>query len=100
MEILFNTNGGQTKMRIYKKTETIGCEMEDGADTRETTTEFIIIKPEDEEDFAESIAEDYGSQDYSYSVNYKLVCECSEEEYKEFVKAILEALEHEKEDKQ
>ena len=59
-----------TYFHIIKKTETTGCEFEDGSDTRETKTMFFIVPDHELEAFNENAASDYGYQDYSYQVNY------------------------------
>lgn len=55
---------------LYKKTTTTGCEMEDGSDTREADTRFVLVKESEMDDFSEHMADDYGNQDYSYQVSY------------------------------
>ena len=56
---------------IFRKTETTGCEFEDGSDTRKTTTQLYIIPSETLENFLEMTASDYGDQDYGYRVKYR-----------------------------
>jgi hypothetical protein len=60
-------------MELWKKTETTGCEMEDGSDTRTSNVRFMIIEDDEKENFNEYMANDYGNTDYSYQVNYKLI---------------------------
>lgn len=60
-------------LHIIKRTETTGCEMEDGGDTRETKTMFFIIPDKELENFNERAADDYGYQDYSYQVDYTTI---------------------------
>lgn len=55
---------------LYKKVVTNGCVFEDGSDTRKTETQFILVSEDQEDEFGEEIADDCGSQDYSYQVHY------------------------------
>jgi hypothetical protein len=58
---------------LIKKTETIGCVFEDGADTRKTTICFLLIPTDKKDEFGEYIASECGSQDYSYQVDFKTI---------------------------
>lgn len=68
---------------IWKITKTTGCVFEDGSDTRKTDIEFVLINSDNEESFHESMAEEYGSQDYSYQVSCAKVCSLWDEELEE-----------------
>jgi len=59
---------------LIRKVWTEGCEFEDGADTRCTYQKFFLVPESEYDDFNESIASDYGDQDYSYQVSYKELC--------------------------
>jgi hypothetical protein len=68
------TNGENTMIyELIKKTETIGCVFEDGADTRKTTICFLLIPTDKKDEFGEYIASECGSQDYSYQVDFKTI---------------------------
>jgi len=60
---------------IYKISTTTGCVFEDGSDTREDSSEFVLVSQSDEEDFNETMASAYGDQDYSFQVDFTLVCD-------------------------
>jgi len=56
---------------VMKKTETVGCVLEDGADTRTSSTTFFVVPDTELDEFNDMAADDYGYQDYSYQVSYK-----------------------------
>lgn len=85
---------------IWKKTETHtnGCP-EDESESSTTKTHFYIIKESELEDFKESMADDYGYQDYNYQIGYsKLMNLDSKEELKKLSKTIIQALAMEKDE--
>ena len=81
-------------MEIWKKIEIVGCEMEDGTDTRKSTTSFHIINDEDYDNWAESMADDYGYQDYSYQIKYLKVLALDVEEMEQLLNVINKKMEN------
>jgi hypothetical protein len=63
------------KMELWKKTETIGCIMDDGSNTRKIVIRFFLIghDEKEQEEFSEYMANDYGYTDYSYQPNYEKI---------------------------
>jgi len=58
---------------LYKETKTTGCEMEDGSDTRKTESTLILVNESEEESYQDHVADEAGSQDYSYQFNNKAI---------------------------
>jgi hypothetical protein len=56
---------------LWKKIEVNGYVTEDGSDTRTEKISFYLISEEEENEFSDMRANDYGYQDYSYSVDYE-----------------------------
>ena len=75
-------------LHVFRKSSTTGCEFEDGSDTRESNTEIYVIPDTELDDFYELTADDYGSQDYSYWVDYKEIAKIPYWELEEFYKAL------------
>lgn len=75
-------------MELWKRTETVGCEMEDGSDTRTSSVRFIIVYDEEKEKFSEHMADDYSGTDYSYQVNYRKILDLEDDDVSEIRKAI------------
>jgi len=71
------------RYELWRKSEINGCTYEDGSDTRKYSSELIIVQEDESESFQESIADDYGSQDYSYQVDYNKLCTLSEHEFEQ-----------------
>jgi len=51
-------------------------------DHRGDKIEYVIVSTEEENSFHESMADNFGYQDYNYSFNYKEVATFTEEELK------------------
>ena len=79
---------GYTYLHIIRKTEVTGCVYEDGADTREETSEFFIVPDTELEQFNEDCVDDYASQDYSYEVEYKEIAKIGYWEIEELIKKL------------
>jgi hypothetical protein len=75
---------------IFRETEVTGCEMEDGSDTRETKTKLVLVPQKELEQYHEACADDYGSQDYSYTFDSKQVAIFFGDELKELKQLINE----------
>lgn len=75
---------------IHKKIESHGKgSPEDGSEEWEDSISFHLVRSDEEEEFQESLANDYGYQDYHYRISCKKVAEFrSDEELKELVKII------------
>lgn len=73
---------------LWKKIETVGCEMEDGSDTRETNISFMLIPLDEKESFDEYMANDYGTQDYSYTVHYRKITSLDETDISKLLKLL------------
>lgn len=66
---------------LYKETRSYGrgCP-EDESESWTSTSIFLLIEEENEEAYLESIASDYGDQDYSYRFISRLICSFYSEE--------------------
>lgn len=73
---------------IIRETRTRGYVADDGGDSRETTTELLIIPERQEETYEEDIAEEYGNQDYSYQFDSKKIAAVTGEELQQMRKII------------
>jgi hypothetical protein len=54
-------------------------------------TKFFVVPIDKLDEFSESMADDYGDQDYGYRINYQKVLVCSDEEFGLIVEAFKEA---------
>ena len=81
---------------IYRRTEIMGCEMEDGTDTRKTISKLMLVAESEMDEFGEHQASDYGDQDYSYQVNYKFIAKMYPDELEELKDLIIKEKEVQK----
>jgi len=60
--------------RLYRKLEQFGqgCP-EDDSETWNESASFIVVREDEYDRFEEEMADDYGNQDYSYRVAYRLL---------------------------
>lgn len=69
------------KYEIWRKNECFisGCPSDESESRRYKSTIYIVSEAESEA-FSEMMADDSGNQDYSYQVDYKLVCTMSKDD--------------------
>lgn len=79
---------------IWRKTtkKLVGVGGEPEGDNYTYEVEMLVVDSEQLEAFQEAIADDCGNQDYSYQVEYKCLCELTDDEFED-LKDIIKAQE-------
>lgn len=72
--------------KITKKL--IGVGGEPDGDNYDFNTEILVIEGKHKENFEEYMADEYGNQDYSYGVEFHMLCELEDWEFEDLKKVM------------